>query len=361
MESMYAIRPRATLRPCAPGLVAVFSRGHAALTPYPLVDGELVLGRSAFLADGRVSRAHAHVSYADGAWEIEDLESRNGTWIDGRRLDVVRRAQMRVLRMGDTLFVPSADALAHDPARMGDAVVGSALALARGQIAEHARRSRTIEIVGEPGSGREHAARYFHASGPYAGGPFVRVEARAITARALHAAQGGVLYVAGSHRLERSVRAELVAATECGIVFGVDAGGPVEVALRSVRLPPLRERIEEIPWHIEREVRGEMWIDASFVEACMLREWRDNVRGLRAAVRRAVADAKLRGATELTRACLTDDTVPERPRLEDDRAAILEALRDHRGDLSRTARALGMHKNELASAMVLLRISDTDE
>lgn len=39
------------------------------------------------LADRRVSSEHAALSYKAGAWRVRDLGSRNGTWVDGDRLD----------------------------------------------------------------------------------------------------------------------------------------------------------------------------------------------------------------------------------------------------------------------------------
>ncbi|MDR2179109.1 MAG: FHA domain-containing protein [Synergistaceae bacterium] len=57
----------------------------------PVGSGE-ILGRSGerslFFQDFQtVSRRHAKVDFRDGGWQIEDLQSTNGTWINGRRLD----------------------------------------------------------------------------------------------------------------------------------------------------------------------------------------------------------------------------------------------------------------------------------
>jgi hypothetical protein len=59
----------------------------------------LVLGRAAFGQDELVSLHHAEVSRdAGGRLLIRDLGSRNGTWVNDRRLQTVRR-----LRDGDTI------------------------------------------------------------------------------------------------------------------------------------------------------------------------------------------------------------------------------------------------------------------
>ena len=49
-----------------------------------------IIGRSrssgCVLSDPTVSRAHAALSYRDGAWSLRDLGSTNGTYVNGRRI-----------------------------------------------------------------------------------------------------------------------------------------------------------------------------------------------------------------------------------------------------------------------------------
>ncbi|MDR2137652.1 MAG: FHA domain-containing protein [Synergistaceae bacterium] len=84
----------------------------AVLTLSRLSDGRFVpvsvgsvLGRSgdagAFFEDFRtVSRRHAKVDFRDESWWIEDLNSTNGTWVNGSRLDPGRS---HPLKKGDTV------------------------------------------------------------------------------------------------------------------------------------------------------------------------------------------------------------------------------------------------------------------
>ena len=63
------------------------------------------LGRSGetgeFFKDWRtVSRAHARVCLEGGAWQIEDLGSLNGTWVNGTRIEP---GQAHPIASGDTL------------------------------------------------------------------------------------------------------------------------------------------------------------------------------------------------------------------------------------------------------------------
>ena len=65
--------------------------GPALLTP-PLAGrrGSFVLGRrpdcDLVVADGTVSRRHATLTCEDGRWTIRDLDSSNGTWVNGWRV-----------------------------------------------------------------------------------------------------------------------------------------------------------------------------------------------------------------------------------------------------------------------------------
>ncbi len=54
--------------------------------------------------DDSVSRQHCRLAWRDGAWEVEDLQSTNGTYVDDA---VVKRARLRdgdLLKVGSTLF-----------------------------------------------------------------------------------------------------------------------------------------------------------------------------------------------------------------------------------------------------------------
>jgi pSer/pThr/pTyr-binding forkhead associated (FHA) protein len=67
----------------------------------------LVLGRQAadlVIEDAQVSRRHASVRPAGDALEVEDLGSKNGTWVNGGRIaGAVRLASGDRVRVGDTI------------------------------------------------------------------------------------------------------------------------------------------------------------------------------------------------------------------------------------------------------------------
>ena len=72
------------------------------------VASALVLGRQAadlVIEDPQVSRRHASVRPAGDTLEVEDHGSRNGTWVNGVRVDgTTRLAPGDRVRVGDTLF-----------------------------------------------------------------------------------------------------------------------------------------------------------------------------------------------------------------------------------------------------------------
>ncbi len=86
-----------------PALVAL--TGPRSGTRLLLDQGELLVGRDAdagvVLSDPAVSRHHARLSREDGIWAVVDLDSLNGTFVNG--VPVRRRA----LRSGDRIEIGS--------------------------------------------------------------------------------------------------------------------------------------------------------------------------------------------------------------------------------------------------------------
>src|SRR5690349_10745377 len=69
-----------------PGLAVVFGPSGAVLRRIPLVGGYAVVGRVDAEDDALVSREHVEVRLTDGQWRVRDLNSRNGTYVDGERV-----------------------------------------------------------------------------------------------------------------------------------------------------------------------------------------------------------------------------------------------------------------------------------
>lgn len=68
----------------------------------------LLLGRSEaahiFVDDPNVSSLHAAIVTVDGGWQVRDLGSRNGTWVNGARVAEVFLRAGDVLKVGSTAF-----------------------------------------------------------------------------------------------------------------------------------------------------------------------------------------------------------------------------------------------------------------
>src|SRR5206468_7294912 len=83
----------------------------------PLADGENLIGRDPAAAvsidEARVSRHHARIVIDGGRARLEDLASKNGTWLGGRRIDSPERlSDGDVIRVGPAVltfrcFAPS--------------------------------------------------------------------------------------------------------------------------------------------------------------------------------------------------------------------------------------------------------------
>jgi sigma-B regulation protein RsbU (phosphoserine phosphatase) len=91
---------------CGSVTALVFIAGPNTGRRYALSDGEYVIGRRSdcqiFVPDMRVSRQHARLRASAGKWEVEDLGSNNGTWVNGARI-----AGAQPIRHGDEIAIAS--------------------------------------------------------------------------------------------------------------------------------------------------------------------------------------------------------------------------------------------------------------
>lgn len=406
-----------------PGAVVVWSDRTPRLIALRLPPTGLVLGRETLAEanDERMSRQHARLSWGGDHLRIADLGSRNGTYVDGRQLASAETTAPTpaVIRLGRTVLVAVDDVRRFEGpdavVTVNDGVVGPTLRATWSAVERAARGGRALLVTGESGAGKELAARVFHrASG--VNGEVVAVNCAAIPAGLaerllfgtrkgaysgadrdadgyLAAADGGTLFLDEVAELDLEVQAKLLRVLETGELLALGAARPRAVQLRvvaatlrdlrgavaagkfrddlfyrigrpEVRVPPLRERLEEIPWLVAEAVaaRG-LPAHPSLVEACLLRPWPGNVRELVAEIGRAAHEALEAGqpavrADELdeqagqpTVAASPVAIAADEPRLRSvglpDHDAIVAALRAESGNISRTARRLGVHRTQL--------------
>jgi hypothetical protein len=292
-------------------LVAVWS-GTAPVFREIAADGEgWLLGRDTEgIGDERVSRRHCRVTRETGAWKIADLGSANGTYVDGARIDgVVRRDDFTVIHLGRTLVVPMAmpPGAPRAMTRTAEAFVGPGLYPAWTATAEAALAGNHLFMTGPRGCGFEGlAAHYLRVRNT--GGRLSTVQLGHAASKLAELPAGAVL-VTGSlpvrayadHPWIRAARAR--DALRVCVAFQVDA--ETELAELSsqyaiVRVPGLERRREEIPWWIVHALEGReppVEVDITFVEACLLRRWSDNIPPLLAESRDAAAEAVRAGRT----------------------------------------------------------------
>ena len=404
-------------------MLVVFSGRDPMWRPCPLRQGCAELGRDDVydppLPDPRVSRKHVQVSLDDARWTVRDLTSRNGTWVDGAPVHGVHESETsRVVRAGDTLALLVADLApyaAHPAPGATGPIVGAPLRAALDAIANAARAGDSVLVHGESGSGKELAARHYHASGPNASGPLVTVNCATIPAGlaerllfgtvrgaysgatdtdgTVQAADGGVLFLDEIAELEPGVQAKLLRVLDSREVMRLGSTTPHRVDLRvcaathcdlrasaaaghfrrdlyyrlsapTITLPPLRVRLDEIPWHVARAVAtvdAALRPHASLVERCLLSPWPGNVRELHRAVGAAAACAlgersqivrldhlALEAGHDLSpETASRADRGPDRTASAPTRERIEAAIARSGGRIAEAARALGLHRNQL--------------
>jgi DNA-binding NtrC family response regulator len=423
-----------------PGVVLIFAAGRAAAVALKVGPDGLELGRGTPAGvledDDRISRKHVRVRRTGDRWSITDLESRNGTFVQGEQLTSSGSfASPALVRIGRSLCWAVDDVLpffgdAPSGSRLEGPILGGRMRRVWGEIALAGRAGDTLYLRGESGSGKELAARAYHeAHYGSAPAPFVAVNCAAIpeglaerllfgarkgaysgaTADAegyVQAAHGGTLFLDEIAELDPQVQAKLLRVLETHEVLPLGAARPRKVEIRicaashkslrdevragrfredlyfrlgrpEVVVPPLRERLDELPWLVGREllsIDARLAASVTLIESCALGAWPGNVRELLREIRRAAHRALEEGVTVVQphhlaaeagaplgpsasapppeeavkgRAAETSAPPPMKSGVAWSDEQIVKALADHGGNVRGTARALGMHRNQL--------------
>jgi transcriptional regulator with GAF, ATPase, and Fis domain len=403
-----------------PGVVVIFADGRPARRLFPVGRGTLALGRielaSGDTLDESISREHARLAFDGTRWKVTDLGSRNGTLVNGTRIEGEKEVPSgTMIRVGGALLLAVSDVRPFERWTLGihdDIVAGPALMAELESIALASREGMvtSLLVIGETGTGKEIAAQTFHDAAKKRLGPFIALNCAAIpkdlAERLLfgsrrgafsgatdaqghvQAANEGTLFLDEIAELPLDMQSKLLRMLETREVIRLGATTPEKVDVRvvaatfrdlrgevgagrfredlyfriaqaQIRLPPLRERIDEIPWHVQHILDdcrrdGELGATAGFVEACATRVWPGNVRELRAEVRRAAASALAKGMNLLRSEDIAPTAgmpivrsgAPEAPPdfPNDDFAA---ALAEAQGNVVLAAKNLGVHRNKV--------------
>jgi transcriptional regulator with PAS, ATPase and Fis domain len=193
--------------------------------------GALTIGRgpatsgSPFFEDRLLSREHFRIRRTGRGYEIEDLESRNGTFLDGPRLErPTRLTDGALVLFGNHVGVFRRASDAELAALQQDAATpfgllptfSPALALTYARLRKLARTEVELLLVGEIGVGKEVCARAIHrASGRK--GRFVSINCAALPAALVESELFG--YQAGAHSTATAAKPGLVEAAEGGTLL----------------------------------------------------------------------------------------------------------------------------------------------
>ena len=302
-------------------------------------------------------------------------------------------------------------------------IVGDApgIAAAREQVAQVADTATTVLVLGETGTGKELIVRALHRLSDRAERPLVRVACAAIPETLLESelfghekgaftdavgtrvgrfevADGGTIFLDDVDTLPLPVQAKLLRALQEGEVQRLGSNDVRVVDVRTVsatnrdlreevragrfredlyyrlhvvpiRLPPLRERPDDIPLLVQHFIeiesaklgRSARPISTSALEAICRYEWPGNVRELRNVIERAVVmsrgdvvelgaelGARPAGHAESSRTPRLDER-PLADRVREFKAeCIRSALARNGGNLTKAAAQLGLHRQSLS-------------
>jgi DNA-binding NtrC family response regulator len=373
--------------------------------------------------DERLSRAHATIERAGSGFHVRDLGSHNGTFVDGKSaagqgLHAIPGAVVRVAR-SLLLLVGNVRSYApdwQDRAVRGALVGGPALDDVRRYIQLFASEASSLLLEGETGSGKERVAHAVHEQSGRSGAlvavncaaiPRDLVEselfghvrgafsgANQVREGLLRQAHRGTLLLDEIGELPLETQAKLLRALEDGAVRAVGGDEPVPVDVRVVaatnrdldeqvnlgafradllyrlaglriRLPPLRERRDDIPVLCRYFLGGSLEISTSAMEVLTLARWPGNVRQLKSAIESAALKAKGRRADRIQREDLDPSvaTNASAPQLDERdvelRARVETALTLRNGNVSHVGRDLGLHRARLYELFERLGIDPT--
>lgn len=396
------------------------------------------------LSDPSVSRRHVELSGGPGGYRLRDLRSTNGVFIEG--------VQVLDARLSDkTRFTVGRNELRFEPERsevqwplsvherFGE-VLGKSLVMRRVfALLERASATESpIVLEGEAGTGKEVLARAIHERSPRREGPFVVVDLGASnealmesdlfghdvsSARpvarpgAIEEAEGGTLYLDEVTELPNALQARLLRALETKEFKRPGQGGVAKVDVRvvastqkdldvevkagrfredlsfrlsvfRVRVPPLRERPDDIPQlvrHFETKARAGTALSDETVEMLTRHDWPGNVRELRSVLERLAAfpdlgasaiaralgksldtgeensGAKLRNEMSQQLLSLPYHEAKDRVLESFEKAYLLEHLKAANGVVTRAAQRAGLPRQSVHRMLRRLGINTSDE
>ncbi len=337
-------------------ILRILAVGGRRPTTVMLEAAALTIGREGHIVgplainDVEASRQHAMVEPdGDGGWVVVDQGSRNGTFVDGAKIDRTPLRDGSLIRIGKTLIlyadaeVRTSDGVA---APSDSALIGTSLAMLRvhGDIAMVAPHEVPVLVLGETGVGKELVAEEIHRRSGRPGA-FVPINCAAISPHLAEselfghvpgaftgagkgadglfvAADRGTLFLDEIGELPLDLQPKLLRALAKGEVRAVgssvsrtvevrviaatlrDLGADVAATMFRgdlfnrlsgwrVTVPPLRDRRDDVvsiaAAYLARRAAPPLSVDAA--EALVLHDWPGNVRELEQVLATAVIRA----------------------------------------------------------------------
>jgi DNA-binding NtrC family response regulator len=385
--------------------------------------------------DRRISSNHAVFRRNADGWALDDAGSKNGSRVNGEACARALLREGDVIELGQTVFlfrtgiiVPGVDPEVADapcaPLAEGLRTLVPTLARDLDQIARIAPSDVSVLVLGATGTGKEVVARSVHAASRRKGA-FVAVNCGAMPSNLVEselfgskkgafsgaiddrlglvrAANGGTLFLDEIGDLPLAAQAVLLRTLQEREVLPVGGTRAVSVDLRvvaathhdlegmlasgrfrsdlfarlagfTVRLPPLRERIEDVGVLVatllerrDHKTRNEVTFAPEVVRAFVRYDFPLNIRELEKALTSAIVLAddgrielehlpeQFRTPTRSERApldCNAGDS-PKRPDAPVKRSAItrediVRELEAHRGNISSVARSMGKARMQI--------------
>jgi DNA-binding NtrC family response regulator len=288
------------------------------------------------LDDPAASRRHVRLVPRGASIDVVDLDSRNGTFVNGSPAHGTAAAAGSVIRVGSfMLLVVQLDEVWQAPSVAGPLVGGAAIAPVQRMVGLIAPTELSVLITGETGTGKEVVARLVHAASGRSG-PFVAVNCAALPENLVESelfghvrgaftgadrnrqgmlslAHEGTVFLDELGEMPLPAQAKLLRVLEDRMVRAVGSEKATHVDLRIVsatnvdldaavvqgrfradllarlsavmiKLPSLRDRREDIPALIQfllaRSGGRALALSADALEALLLHSWPHNIREL---------------------------------------------------------------------------------
>lgn len=265
------------------------------------------------IADSTVSRNHLSLEYTSDTFLLRDMDSTNGTFLNGTRVKEAYLVPGDRIKIGNTVleFVAFEEKVKIEPSakEVFGAMVGSSMKMRQifGLLEKISPSFATVIIEGETGTGKDLVAHAIHDNSPRKNKPFVVFDCGSVAPNlieselfghekgsftgairsrrgAFEEANGGTIFLDEIGELTLDLQPKLLRALESREIRRVGANIPVPIDVRvicatnrnlrkevsegrfredlyyrlsvvKISLPPLRERPDDIPLIVEKFLR----------------------------------------------------------------------------------------------------------